>query len=80
MASIIEVYVRIAMPSLPDLPSAPEGLTIDTTAVMLSWSPPQDSGGMGAVFYTVYYSSVGHCDMGQCLYHISDCDQLAPSH
>ena len=44
-----------------DLSSAPQWLTIgatNTTAVVLSWSPPQDSGGMGVVFYTVYYQAV----------------------
>eukprot|EP00731_Ephydatia_muelleri_P014459 Em0008g179a len=43
------------------LPSAPQNLTMGTisaTAVVLSWSPPQDSGGMGTVFYTVYYQAL----------------------
>eukprot|EP00731_Ephydatia_muelleri_P014452 Em0008g172a len=42
-------------------PSAPQNLTMGTisaTAVVLSWSPPQDSGGMGTVFYTVYYQAL----------------------
>eukprot|EP00731_Ephydatia_muelleri_P014465 Em0008g185a len=42
-------------------PSAPQNLTtgtISATAVVLSWSPPQDSGGMGTVFYTVYYQAL----------------------
>ena len=39
-------------PAYSDLPSALEGLTIDI------WSPPQDSGGMGTVFYTVYYQAL----------------------
>ena len=47
--------------SSSDVPSAPQGLTVaatNTTAVVLNWSPPQDSGGTGVVFYTVYYQSV----------------------
>ena len=46
---------------LPGPPSAPLGLMANapsTTAVVLSWSPPQDSGGMGTVFYTVYYQAL----------------------
>ncbi|KAL5491914.1 hypothetical protein EMCRGX_G017285 [Ephydatia muelleri] len=42
-------------------PTAPQNLTMSTictTAVVLSWSPPQDSGGMGTVFYTVYYQAL----------------------
>eukprot|EP00731_Ephydatia_muelleri_P014453 Em0008g173a len=42
-------------------PSAPQNLTMGTisaTAVVLSWTPPQDSGGMGTVFYTVYYQAL----------------------
>ena len=45
----------------PGPPSAPQNLTMGTisaTAVVLSWSPPQDSGGMGTVFYTVYYQAL----------------------
>ena len=45
----------------PGSPSAPQNLTtgtISATAVVLSWSPPQDSGGMGTVFYTVYYQAL----------------------
>ena len=41
----------------PGPPSAPQNLAIGT-AVVLSWSPPQDSGGMGTVFYTVYYQAL----------------------
>ncbi|KAL5491903.1 hypothetical protein EMCRGX_G017272 [Ephydatia muelleri] len=42
-------------------PSAPQNLTmgaISATAVVLSWSPPQDSGGVDTVFYTVYYQAL----------------------
>ena len=45
----------------PGPPSAPQNLTmgaINATAVVLSWSPPQDSGWMGTVFYTVYYQAL----------------------
>ena len=45
----------------PGPPTAPQNLTMSTictTAVVLSWSPPQDSGGMGTVFYTVYYQAL----------------------
>ena len=33
-------------------------MATNTTAVVLIWSPPQDSGGIGVVFYTVYYQAV----------------------
>ena len=45
----------------PDPSSAPLGLiayAINTTAVMLSWSPPQDSEGIDSVLYAVYYQAL----------------------
>ena len=44
-----------------DPSSPPQGLradAINTTAVMLSWSPPQDSGGIDIVLYAVYYQAL----------------------
>ena len=46
--------------SSPGPPSAPQVLSVSTknaTAVVMSWFPPQDSGGVGVV-YTVYYQTV----------------------
>ena len=46
--------------SSPGPPSSPQGLSVNSknaTAVVLTWSPPQDSGGVGVV-YTVYYQTV----------------------
>nr|BAA81719.3 protein tyrosine kinase [Ephydatia fluviatilis] len=42
-------------------PSAPQNLNkgaASATSVVLSWSPPQDSGGTGIVLYTVYYQAI----------------------